>query len=913
MENQLILALKGNKLLKNIDINALNLNAIKGKLQTISEGQILFREGDNSDSIYLLISGEINLLHKKPNTTARSIIVIENEFFGQDEFIEGIKRTSTAVALRDSYLIGFVKSEIDNLIEQNDEILKNIYASIDVDDASVDTSREDEIEIPAINFFSTSKSKISETRTEPAEIEESPEASSPHEFTVPANIDGMEFDVEKNLELEDIDPLQRTLEHNHDDLLNSFVDEKEETENHINITDEDFFDFSKAYTLTPDKDKKTTFVGNEFSFPDEIDTSKKQPPSPKAKEDKSPSEIDSTAPKETVQPDVASELDAFMNSLSGSTTEIDEYLKNELAELMAQEGGDISQEKLENIVTPEISEFLKKELSELVTQSRDDITEEKHDDIATPEMNEYLKEELSDLSPQPADEIPQEPIEEASIQETSPIDLANTDFESFYANFKVENGAASVSNEDEISIEKPVEAEEDLQVSEVKDLKVSEDENLNLEMEDEIVPERKKEINIKEEVSKIKRDIAERENADEIEISPSHYLSQEQFNRVNKAAQIVNSNIKIDEVLQNIVEAARELTSADRGTLYLVSKEKPELWSKVAMGSESREIKLKIGEGLAGVTAQTGELINIVDVKVDKRFNRAYDKLSGYETKCMLCFPIKDKNEEVIGVLQLLNSLFGEFSSFDEDLLKLLSTHAALALQNAELVEQLLSSERQSSLGKMTNFLINDIKKPILVSKRYAEHLKTKELSEDLTKVVNMMLEQLNHIADLVQSTSMYSESEVVLRSIVKNINSVLDDSISRADSMVRTRNCKIIKEYDVDVNVKISEKQFYQCFSHIIKNACDAMQEGGNILLTTKKADNKIYIHFKDTGIGIPESLLAKIFEPFMSHGKKDATGLGLSITKKIIEEHGGTITAASDLGEGTTITVSLPISISV
>ncbi|MCK5590504.1 MAG: GAF domain-containing sensor histidine kinase, partial [Candidatus Pacebacteria bacterium] len=355
------------------------------------------------------------------------------------------------------------------------------------------------------------------------------------------------------------------------------------------------------------------------------------------------------------------------------------------------------------------------------------------------------------------------------------------------------------------------------------------------------------------------------------------------------------------------------LTDADRGTLYLVTKEKNELWSKIAMGSESKEIKLKMGEGIAGWVAEKGETLNIEDAQVDERFNVAFDISSGYKTKSILCFPIKNKNEEVVGVLQLLNSSNEVFRKEDENILNALSTHAALALQNADLVEQLLKSERISSLGKMANFLINDIKKPILVSKRYAEHLKNKELDEDVIKVIDMLLEQLNNIADLVQSTSSYSDSQTILRSSNIGINELLEDYVNRVDSYVRSMNCMIETDFDEDVNVKIDSKEFFQCFNHLIKNACDAMPEGGTININTKKAEDKILLTVKDYGLGISESLHDKIFEPFMSHGKREGTGLGLSVTKKIIEEHGGTISVKSELGEGATFSVTLPISLAV
>ncbi len=396
------------------------------------------------------------------------------------------------------------------------------------------------------------------------------------------------------------------------------------------------------------------------------------------------------------------------------------------------------------------------------------------------------------------------------------------------------------------------------------------------------------------------------------ESTPKSYHTEmtfEQLDRINKAAHLVNSNVKIDDVLRNIIDVSVSICEADRGTLYLVDKSRNELWSKILQGNEPRKITLKIGDGFAGWAAANKDVVNVEDASLDERFNDAFDRSSGYTTKSVLCFPVKNKNDVVVGVIQLLNSKNGSFTKLDENFLYALSTNVALALQNADLVEQLLKTERISSLGKMANFLIEDIKKPILVSKRYAEHLKKKELSADVVNVIDMLLDQLNNIADLVQSTSNYSEGKSILQSDSVNLNEALDEFVDRVDSYVQSMQCKIIKSYDTDIEITLDTKEFYQGFKHLIKNACESMPTGGEIALSTKNNGNQISIIIKDEGTGIPAGFSEKIFEPFMSYGKKSGTGLGLSVTKKIVEEHNGSISASNNVDRGSTIVITLPI----
>jgi signal transduction histidine kinase/CRP-like cAMP-binding protein len=391
--------------------------------------------------------------------------------------------------------------------------------------------------------------------------------------------------------------------------------------------------------------------------------------------------------------------------------------------------------------------------------------------------------------------------------------------------------------------------------------------------------------------------------------SNKYNFSSEQLKLIIEAAEKVNSNIKLDEVLKSIISAASLLTDADRGTLYILDRETNELWSKVVRGEDIQEIRLRIGQGLAGWVAQTGEIVNIQDASVDDRFDSDIDKSSGYKTNSMLCYPIKNKNSSVIGVLQLLNSRKGFFVPIDEAFLEALSVHAALAIENAELVQQTLRSDRLTSIGKVANFIITDIKKPILTIKHYAEHIKKKEIPQDVKQVLDMIIEQANTVADLVQTTLSYSEGKSILQTKKQSINATLEYTLELLAEYVDFKKVKLFKKFDKDAIVQIDKKEFYQACFQIAKNACESMGSGGNLYLSTILSEDSILISFKDSGLGIPDSLIDKIWEPFMSHGKKNGVGLGLPIAEKIIKEHGGTISVESDLGTGATFTIKLPI----
>ena len=137
-----------------------------------------------------------------------------------------------------------------------------------------------------------------------------------------------------------------------------------------------------------------------------------------------------------------------------------------------------------------------------------------------------------------------------------------------------------------------------------------------------------------------------------------------------------------------IAEETKVAIQADRCTVFLLDKEKNELWSKVALGMDSQEIRFPADKGLAGYVVKTGEPLNIPDAYNDSRFNPDIDKKTGYRTKTILCMPIKNNNKEIIGAFQVLNKLEGIFTKNDEDLLVAIGGSASIALENAQLFEQ---------------------------------------------------------------------------------------------------------------------------------------------------------------------------------------------------------------------------------
>jgi HD-GYP domain-containing protein (c-di-GMP phosphodiesterase class II) len=144
----------------------------------------------------------------------------------------------------------------------------------------------------------------------------------------------------------------------------------------------------------------------------------------------------------------------------------------------------------------------------------------------------------------------------------------------------------------------------------------------------------------------------------------------------------------LDLLLPLIIYEAAKVVDADRCTLFILDRERGELWSKVAQGA-SHEIRVKLGKGIAGSVAETGQVINITDAYADTRFNRDVDAATGYRTRTILCVPMRDAQGEVTGVLQALNKHLGVFTDEDSELLLALGGQAAGAIENALLHDEI--------------------------------------------------------------------------------------------------------------------------------------------------------------------------------------------------------------------------------
>lgn len=169
-----------------------------------------------------------------------------------------------------------------------------------------------------------------------------------------------------------------------------------------------------------------------------------------------------------------------------------------------------------------------------------------------------------------------------------------------------------------------------------------------------------------------------------------------------KVGRTMAAESDIDKLLNTITQEIKLALNADRCTVFILDNEKHELWSKVALGLDTKEIRFPANLGLAGYVAQSGETVNIEDAYKDPRFNSKIDLETGYHTKTILCMPIRNMSHEVTGVFQVLNKKNGCFNDKDEDLLLIIGSSVGIALENASLFS------KQQKLIEQQKMLLSD-------------------------------------------------------------------------------------------------------------------------------------------------------------------------------------------------------------
>lgn len=378
---------------------------------------------------------------------------------------------------------------------------------------------------------------------------------------------------------------------------------------------------------------------------------------------------------------------------------------------------------------------------------------------------------------------------------------------------------------------------------------------------------------------------------------------------LQRISQVLNSTLDLDRLLGLILREAVKQTEAETGTIYLLDEESQELVSRVIDKDTVRTIRLKVGQGIAGHVAATGEPVNLVDAYEDERFNPDVDKQTGRRTRQMLTMPMRDADRKIVGVVQLINKAQGPFLGEDLSFIEAMGVHASIAVEKARAAESMAHSEALAAVGRLSAQIIHDFKNPMSIIRGYAQLLEMPHKEKDRKEYLNIIINQTDRLVGMTQEVLDFSrgQTNVEFSTVQPGVLfGGLCETIARD-----YEEAKIKVQYeceDKEFEAAIDEDRLARVFFNLVGNARDAMPDGGTLTVRVAPLGEDWTVTVSDSGVGIPEDRLHSIFDSFVTYDKERGTGLGLAIAKKVVQEHEGEIKVASKLGEGTSFTLTLP-----
>ncbi len=377
----------------------------------------------------------------------------------------------------------------------------------------------------------------------------------------------------------------------------------------------------------------------------------------------------------------------------------------------------------------------------------------------------------------------------------------------------------------------------------------------------------------------------------------------------------------VEAVLERVVETAAEVLDADDCSLFLLDETIGRLVLKASRGALREQVgqaTYRMGEGLTGWVAMTGQPLRLNGVQDDPRWKGLYTEIRPEEISAFLAAPIKG-GKGVLGVLRVIrkrpvteHALENLFDEEDERLLTLLASQVGAALEREAMQDRLFNAEHFAAIGELAargaHMLGNKVFAIKGALKELKKHAVESQESERLFRAINRSIYEtellLQELRDFVKATHL-TLKPVCLDEL---INDVAEEQARRL-STVRFQ----LTLPQEKVWVKGDESKLRSVLEELIENSRQFLPEDGEIRLLLE-ADRqpgqgqKARIIVEDNGPGVPEDVKDRIFEPFFTSRSK-GIGLGLATVKGIVDAHGGTIEERGVPGKGARFIITLPL----
>ncbi len=396
------------------------------------------------------------------------------------------------------------------------------------------------------------------------------------------------------------------------------------------------------------------------------------------------------------------------------------------------------------------------------------------------------------------------------------------------------------------------------------------------------------------------------------------------LSRILEISQQLTSTLELEPLLQQILQAAAELTGTESASIMLYDEKAGELRFAAATGANAEQLarlRVPIEGSIAGTIWRTRRPMLIANADQDPRHYDGTDQAINFRTRNILGVPLSIQ-ERSIGVLEAINK-HGDalFTEEDTKVLCTLAAQAAIAIQNAQFVGELRRAyQKLNQLDSLKSDFIaiasHELRTPLGLILGYASLLRddaSGPAAEQLEVVVQAAL-RLRGIIEEMVNLRMLDTGERTLQRVTFSIQELIKAVCAESESFATAKGQAIsIHVPAAPLWVHADRAQITVVLNNLLTNAVKFTPHGGRIGVSASSRDNEVWVSVSDTGIGIPANDLERIFERFYQvephmERRHGGMGLGLAIAKGLVELHGGRIWAESVKGRGSRFTFTLP-----
>jgi signal transduction histidine kinase len=387
----------------------------------------------------------------------------------------------------------------------------------------------------------------------------------------------------------------------------------------------------------------------------------------------------------------------------------------------------------------------------------------------------------------------------------------------------------------------------------------------------------------------------------------------ERYRRLAEISRILASTVDLNILLDRITQAAAYLSSAEAASILLFDEGRKQLYFESTTNLEQplmRGLIVPVNGSIAGWIVTNKKPIIIDDTQNDPRHFAQIGKATNVTTTSLLGVPLIAK-DKVIGALEAINKRDGKFNADDQELLMDLGAQAAVAIENARLFQQ----------SDLIAEMVHELRTPLSSLKTAAHLLLRKNVTlEQYASVVEIIDNETTRLIDMTTSfldLARLESGRIPFISELYDPGALLQECVEIMQTKAEENSLHLKLEIPQDLpTVKGDRDKIKQVILNLISNAVNYNKPNGRITVTAYSTSKEFIILVSDTGPGIRQADLAHLFDKFYRSQTTEktvqGTGLGLAICQKIVEAHNGRIDVQSEVGQGTTFSVHLPLTVS-